>query len=206
MNKFEKKFEKITGIKFTDFYREQEPKLIWFLNKWTKNQEVSEDIASDAFMQCLNNVDKFDKEKSQIHTWLFKIAHNMAIKLWKDKQKLPTISMDKEISNDAKLSIFLPYNDSHVELTKHEINRRKAAIVKESIYKLPEKQAKYKKVLILREIDAMSYDEIAEYLNLNLSTVKSQIKKGREIIIKNTAKDLELLEQRGLEDFYFIDR
>jgi len=206
MNRFERNFERATGIKFDVFYREQEPKLIWFLNKWTRDQEVSEDIASDAFMQCLNNVDKFDKEKSQIHTWLFKIAHNMSIKLWKDKQRLPTVSMDKEVSNDAKLSIFLPYNDSHVELTKHEINRRKAAIVKDSIYKLPEKQAKYKTVLILREIDAMSYDEIAAHLNLNLSTVKSQIKKGREIIVKNTTKQLEFLEQTGLEDFYFIDR
>jgi RNA polymerase sigma-70 factor (ECF subfamily) len=206
MNRFERNFEKATGIKFADFYREQEPKLIWFLNKWTRDQSVSEDIASDAFMQCLNNVDKFDKEKSQIHTWLFKIAHNMAIKLWKDNKKLPTVSMDKEVSNDAKLSIFLPYNDSHIDLTKHEINRRKAAIVRDSIYKLPEKQSKYKTVLILREIDAMSYDEIADYLNLNLSTVKSQIKKGREIIVKNTTKQLELLEKTGLEDFYFIDR
>jgi len=205
MNRFERNFERVTGIKFETFYKEQEPKLIWFLNKWTRDQELSEDIASDAFMQCLKKIDTFDKEKSQIHTWLFKIAHNMSTKIWREKQNLPTISMDKEVSNDAKLSIFLPYNDSHVELTKYEINRRKAAIVKESIYKLPEKQEKYKKVLILREIDAMSYDEIASYLNLNLSTVKSQIKKGREIIVKNTTKQLELLEQTGLEDFYFID-
>lgn len=205
MNKFEKNFEKATGIIFSDFYDDTKPKLIYFLNKWTRDAELSEDITCDAFVQCLNQVDKFDNTKSQIHTWLFKIAQNMAIKLWKEKQRLPTVSMDKEVANDAKLSHFLPYNDSHIDLSRHEMNRRKAALVKKSIYDLPEKQNKYKQVLILREIDAMSYDEISMYLKLNLSTVKSQIKKGREIIVKNTTKSLEMLDSKGLEDFYFVE-
>jgi len=200
MNRFEKKFKIATGIDFHQFYKEQHPKLIWFLNKWTKDTEVSEDIASDAFMQCLNNVDKYNSEKSQIHTWLFKIAHNMTIKNWKDSQKLQTVSMDKEVGNKATLDLFLHYNDSKKELNRHEINRRKAEMVKKTIYALPEKQHKYKTVLILREIDAMSYDEIADYLNLNLSTVKSQIKKGREIIKKNVSHSLEMIEQIGIDD------
>jgi len=200
MNRFEKNFERATGIGFSTFYKEQHPKLIWFLNKWTKDTEASEDIASDAFMQCLKNVDKYNAEKSQIHTWLFKIAQNMTIKYWKDSQKLPTVSMDKEVSNNATLELFLPYNDSKNELRRHELNRRKADIVKKSIHALPEKQHKYKTVLILREIDAMSYDEIADYLDLNLSTVKSQIKKGREIIKKNTEKSLEIVDRIGFDD------
>ena len=200
MNRFEKNFKKATGVEFHIFYKEQQPKLIWFLNKWTKDTEASEDIASDAFMQCLKNVDKYNADKSQIHTWLFKIAQNMTIKYWKDGQKLPTVSMDKEVANNATLELFLPYNDSRNELNRHELIRRKADIVKKSIHALPEKQQKYKTVLILREIDAMSYDEIADYLDLNLSTVKSQIKKGREIIKKNTEKSLDLITRTGIDD------
>jgi len=52
----------------------------------------------------------------------------------------------------------------------------------------------------------MSYDEIADYLKLNKNTVKSQISKGRQILIKNTKKQFELLDKNGLEDFYFIGR
>jgi len=201
MTKFEKDFKTHTGTKFNDFYNEYYENLVMFLNKWTKDQDLSEDIASEALMQGLKKIHKFDSTKAQLHTWVFKIAENMVKKHYRESNKLPTVSMDKEVGNNATLEIFLPYDDAKKELNKHEIFRRQASYVKKSIYNLPEKQHKYKTVLILREIDAMSYDEIAEYLNLNLSTVKSQIKKGREIIMKNTAEGLAKIERIGVVDF-----
>jgi len=201
MNRLERNFERVTGINFNTFYKEHYQKLIFYLNGWTKDTELSEDIADEAFIQCLKKVDKYNPEKSQVHTWLFTVARNMTIKQWKDKNKLPSVSMDKDVKNNATLEMFLPYNDSTKELERHELIRRKSAYVKECIYALPEKQHKYKTVLILREIDAMSYDEIADYLNLNLSTVKSQIKKGREIIRKNSAAGLEKIERRGVDEY-----
>lgn len=201
MNRFEKNFERKTGINFNTFYNEQYEKLINYLNKKTMDRDLSEDIAEDAFMQCLNKIDNYNQDKSQIHTWLFTIAKHYAIKDWKDKQKLPTVSMDKEVKNSATLELFLPYHDNKRDLHKHEIIRKKAAFMKECIYALPEKQNKYKTVLILRHMDAMSYEEIAIYLNLNLSTVKSQIKKGREIIIKNSTQGLRDIDEAGIDDF-----
>ena len=201
MTRFEKNFKKVTGIDFNAFYKEHYQKLIYYLNGWTKDTELSEDIADEAFIQCLKKVDKFDPEKSQAHTWLFTVARNMTIKNWKDGNKLPTVSMDKDIKNNATLEMFLPYNDSKKDLDRHELIRRKSTYVKKCIHALPEKQSKYKTVLILREIDAMSYDEIADYLDLNLSTVKSQIKKGREIIRKNSAYGLDAIERRGVDEY-----
>jgi len=200
-NRFEKNFEKATGINFNTFYKDQYQKLIFYLNKWTKDTELSEDIADEAFIQCLKKVDKYNPEKSQVHTWLYTVAKHMAIKNWKDNQKLPTVSMDKDVKNNATLEMFLPYNDSKKDLDRHELIRRKAAYIKDCIHSLPEKQHKYKTVLVLREIDAMSYDEIADYLDLNLSTVKSQIKKGREIIRKNSQAGLDALDKRGVDKY-----
>lgn len=201
MNNFEDNFKKNTGLDFNKFYKIQYPKLIWFLNKWTKDNEASEDIANEAFMQCLKNIHMYNAEKSKIHTWLFKIAHNMTIKNWKDDQKIPTISMDKEVSNNAKLELFIPYNDSKIDINRNEINKKKYEYIKQYIYDMPEKHINYKTVLIMREIDSMSYDEISESLNLNLSTVKSQIRKGREIVEKNTKKTLDLITRVGIDDF-----
>jgi len=129
-NRFEKNFEKVTGINFNTFYKDQYQKLIYYLNGWTKDSELSEDIADEAFIQCLKKVDKYDPKKSQVHTWLFTVARNMAIKNWKDGNKLPTISMDKDVKNNATLEMFLPYNDSIKELERHELIRRKSAYVK----------------------------------------------------------------------------
>jgi len=200
MNKFERHFKHISGIDFNDFYNDQYPKLLFYLNNWTKSADLSEDIASEAFMQCLNKIETFDQSKSQVHTWLYTIAKNMAIKKFKDNQKLPLISMDKEFGkNNVTLESFFTYDDNKHEYNKHKILKRKADVIRKSIYELPDKQQKYKDVLKLREIDAMSYEEIAIYLDLNLSTVKSQIKKGREIIKKNTEHKL-----RGLSSLFIF--
>jgi DNA-directed RNA polymerase specialized sigma24 family protein len=56
----------------------------------------------------------------------------------------------------------------------------------------------YRRVIEMREIKKMQYKDIADELNLNLSTVKSQIRNGRSILIKETQKEFELLDDMFL--------
>jgi len=200
MNHFEQKFEQKTGLNFQEFYKEQKPKLTWYLSKWTKDLELAEDFADEAFVKGLMKIDDFNDEKSQIHTWIYHIATNFVKKDYKNKQKMPSLSMDKELANNASMSMFLPYYDGKKELDKHMEWCKKAEIVKNAIYELPDKQHKYRTVLILREIDNLTYDEISEHLKLNLSTVKSQIKQGREIIMKKVIKKIQYIDEHGLDD------
>ena len=199
MNHFEKKFENKTGINFQKFYKEQKPKLTWYLSKWTKDIEVAEDFADEAFIKALNSIDTYEGKKAQVHTWLYTIATNFVKKDYQDKQKLPSISMDRELGNNASMNMFIPYIDSKIELNKHKEICKKAEIVRNAIYSMPEKQHKYKTVLIMREIDNLSYEEISVYLNINENTIKSQIKKGREIIKDKVIKKLKLIDEHGLE-------
>jgi RNA polymerase sigma-70 factor (ECF subfamily) len=198
MNHFEKKFEQKTGINFQKFYKDQKPKLTWYLSKWTKDLEIAEDFADDAFVKALMSIDSYNGEKAQVHTWVYTIAVNFVKKDYQDKQKLPTISMDKELSNAASINMFLPYSDGKKEMVKYNEICKKAEIVRDAIYAMPEKQHKYRQVLIMREIENMSYNEISEHLKLNLSTVKSQIKKGRELICKKVEKKLSYIDKHGL--------
>ncbi|NPV12918.1 MAG: RNA polymerase sigma factor [Ignavibacteria bacterium] len=199
MNHFEKKFEQKTGINFQKFYKDQKPKLTWYLSKWTKDLEIAEDFADDAFVKALMAIDSYNGEKSQVHTWIYTIAVNFVKKDYHDKQKLPLISIDRELSNSASINIFLPYNDTSNDIMRHKEISKKAEIVRDAIFNMPEKQHKYRQVLIMREIENMSYNEISEYLKLNLSTVKSQIKKGRELICKKVEKKLAYIDEHGLE-------
>jgi len=199
MNHFEKKFEQKTGLNFQKFYKDQKPKLTWYLSKWTKDLEVSEDFADDAFVKALMSIDSYDGVKAQVHTWLYTIAVNFVKKDYQDKQKLPLISMDKELSNSASINMFLPYVDGTKDMTRYKEICKKAEIVRDAIFSMSEKQHKYKKVLIMREIENMSYNEISDSLKLNLSTVKSQIKKGRELISKKVEKKLSFIDEHGLE-------
>lgn len=199
MNSLELKFQQKTGLSFKEFYKVNKPKLIWHLAKWTGCHDSAEDFAEEAFIQALNKIDTYDSEKAQPHTWLYTIATNMVKKDFQDRQKMPSTSLDKDLVNSANIALFIPYNDGKKELERYLETCKKAEIVKRAIHDMPEKQFKYKRVLVMRELENMSYNEIAEKLELNLSTVKSQIKKGREIIMKKVEKKLKLIDIHGIE-------
>jgi RNA polymerase sigma-70 factor (ECF subfamily) len=74
---------------------------------------------------------------------------------------------------------------------EHDIIYLKSEIMKKSIYELKEP---YRTVIIMRELQKMQYKDIAEKLDINLSTIKSRIKAGRRILIENTKKEFEQID------------
>ena len=197
-NEFEAKFEQHTGIKFVDFYKSQKVKLRWHLSHFTKDEVTAEDFAEEAFIQCLNKIHTFNSEKSQIHTWLYTIAENIVKKDYKDRQRLPAVLLDKEYATNLTLSNFVQYSDGRKELEKQKEVDKKAEIVRDAIYSLPEK---YKNVLVMRELENMSYNDIAELLSINLSTIKSQILHGRKMVRKKVARKFSYIDHNGLSDY-----
>jgi len=190
-NELEKQFEVRTGINFQEFYKNHKPKLIWYIAKYTKDSGIAEDHVEDAFIQALLNIETYkrpDEGGAQLNTWIYKIAENIVKKVHKDSERLPTDSIDKDLAINFSLSNIIAYDDSKKPTEEYNVFVKKATIIKDAIYNLPEKDSKYKKVLIMREIEGMQYKEISDELNINLSTIKSQIKKGRTIIRKKVEK------------------
>jgi RNA polymerase sigma-70 factor (ECF subfamily) len=203
VNELEKKFEHRTGINFQQFYKNYKPRLIFYINRYTKDSEISEDHVEDAFIQALLNIETYkrpDEGGAQVNTWIYKIAENIVKKVHKDSERLPTNSLDKEFVDNVHLSNLIPYEDGKKSLDEYKVFVKKASIIKETIYNLPEKDSKYKKVLIMREIEGLAYKEISEELNINLSTIKSQIKKGRNIIKKKVTKKFQEIDNNGVDE------
>ena len=201
-NELEKQFEERTGLNFQIFYKNYKPKLMWYISRYTKDSDIAEDHVEDAFIQALLNINTYkrpDEGGAQVNTWIYKIAENIVKKAHKDKERLPTNSLDKELSENFHLSNLIPYEDGKSHMNEYNVFIKKANLIKETIYSLPEKDSKYKKVLIMREIEGMAYKEISEELNINLSTIKSQIKKGRNIIRKKVLKKFQEIDFNGDE-------
>jgi len=174
----EDKFEESTGLKFADFYDKYRPKLVWYLTRYTRDQEISEDFADDAFTQALLKIENYDSEKSQIHTWIYKIAENLVKKDFKDKKKMAVVSLDKENSENLNLINIIPnghFEEQHV-MEQDSIIIKKAELVKDAIFSLPDK---YKKVMILRELENKPYIDIAEIctkeMDFNLEEEKIEL-------------------------------
>lgn len=202
LNELEQNFEIRTGVNFEKFYKNYKPKLMWYITKYTRDPEIAEDYVEDAFIQALLNIRTYKRPEeggAQVNTWIYKIAENIVKKAHKDSERLPTNSLDKEMAENFKLTNLIPYDDGRNVAEEYNIFVKKANIIKETIHNLPEKDSKYKKVLIMRELEGMAYKEISEELNINLSTIKSQIKKGRNIIKKKVMKKIQEIDTNGVE-------
>jgi len=188
----EQLFRERTGKDFSFFYTKYYPKLIYYTARMCNDQQKAEDISTDSFLIAFEKIDKYEKEKSQFSTWLFTIAKNLMLQDIKNSKK--TMSLDVEIDEEGTtMKDFIQEEESEEYL--HNLVSQKADIMKRHIRNLKDP---YRKVIEMREIKKMQYKDIADELKLNLSTVKSQIRNGRSILIKETQKEFELLDDMFL--------
>ena len=185
----EKVFVERTGKDFSTLYKKYYPKLIYFTSKMCNDAQTAEDISTDSFMTAFEKIDKYEKDKAQFSTWLFTIAKNLALQNIKNSKK--TISLDVEYDQEGTtMKDFIQEEDSDNHL--HTVKEMKADIMKDCISRLKEP---YKSVIEMREIKKMSYKDISDKLGKNLSTIKSQIRNGRAILIKESQQDFKRIDE-----------
>lgn len=188
----EKLFKERTGNDFTNLYKKYYPKLIYFTSKMCNDIQKAEDVTTESFMTAFEKISMYEKEKSQFSTWLFTIARNIMLQEIKTQKK--TVSMDAEVDGEGTtLKDFIHEEDDSDHF--NNLTTKKAEIMKHHISKLKEP---YKKVIEMREIKRMAYKDIAEELGKNLSTIKSQIRNGRAILINQTQKEFDILDEMYL--------
>ena len=191
----EKLFETATGENFAEYYQRYFPKLVYFLSSYSKDEKKAEDLAQETFIQCLEKIRDYKPETSRFSTWMYTVGKNLALQKIKKEEKLPTSSMDQD-REGVRISDFLAYNDDSEEHYEYRVVQEKHRIMVEEINRLPEK---YRTVIVMRELHDMPYDNIAKEIKLNLNTVKSQIKQGRNLLIKSVKKRYEMIDDCGLE-------
>ncbi len=147
---------------------------------WTelKNNDDAFDVSQEVFIRLWNAAGGFRCE-STLKTWLYRMCKNCAYDFMRKNYKHKVLSFtatedDKE--NDASADIA-----SDVYTDQEVIKKETARAVRAAIASLPEEQ---RDVIVLRELDGLSYMEISEVLGINEGTVKSRISRGRESLKK----------------------
>jgi RNA polymerase sigma-70 factor, ECF subfamily len=191
----EKVFVERTGKDFTTLYKKYYPKLIYFTSRMLESNRMdiqhAEDISTDSFLTAFEKIDKYEKDKAQFSTWLFTIAKNLALQSIKNNKK--QISLDVEYDDEGTtMKDFIQEEESDVE--RHAIHEKKAKIMVDKIQELKEP---YRTVIEMREIKKMAYKDIAETLGKNLSTIKSQIRNGRAILVKETETEFAQIDEQN---------
>jgi RNA polymerase sigma-70 factor, ECF subfamily len=152
------------------------------LYRLTENAEEAQDLTQDTFLRALKAIKSFRGE-SNLKTWLFRIAINESKnrwRWWKRRKNDLTISLDAENSFTE-----MPLSDTIADTSENpetEILRREREFqLKKLLRELPQN---FREVIILRDIEGLSYEEIAAALSANVGTIKSRIARGREELRK----------------------
>lgn len=192
-NEQEVLFKERTGEDFSFFYEKFNPRLVYYVNNITKDEHLAEDVATEAFIKAFEKIEQYEKSKAQFSTWLFTIARHLALQELKNSRK--TMSIDSELDDEGTtMKDFIQEEDNNDEFL-FVLNNKKTEILKREIEKLKQP---YKNVIEMREIQKMQYKDIADALGRNLSTVKSQIRNARALLIKASKKEFDLLEEMFL--------
>jgi len=143
------------------------------------------DITQDVFLKVFRGMKHFHGE-STLKTWIYRIALHEAAncRRWWFRHKAqetpiePAFAWEYELSGEGRL---VDPGESPFEKYAHGEVR---AAVEQALQQVPEP---YRTALILRDLQEMSYEEIAEVLAISLGTVKSRITRGRDSLRKKLA-------------------
>jgi RNA polymerase sigma-70 factor (ECF subfamily) len=186
----EQLFKERTGKDFSTLYTKYYPKLIYFTSRICNDTQKAEDISTDSFMIALEKIHKYEKEKSQFSTWLFTIAKNLTLQDLKNSKR--SISLDVEYDDEGTTMKDFIQMEEENETHLYDVFDKKADVLKKHIDELKEP---YKTVIEMREVKKMAYKDIADQLGKNLSTIKSQIRNGRLILISQSKKEFDDIDE-----------
>ncbi len=151
------------------------------------NREDAMDCTQDTFIKVFKNMEK-SIGKGSFKSWICTIATNTCLDELRKRNKKKIVSIDAHFNDDTD-NVKMEIPDTDPTPLDTLLNTESASILKEAINSLSEED---RAIIILRDIEGLSYDDIATSLNLSLGTVKSRLSRTRKKLQK---KYLELLQQ-----------
>lgn len=149
------------------------------------NEDVARDLTQEVFIKVYENLSSF-REESQVYTWIHRIALNHTLNfLKKEKRRKYFALLDKDFIDlfrgEETEATHLPESSP---ATPDQIveNEERQRIIQSALAELP---AKYRVPFSLHRFEEMSYQEIAESLNISLGAVEARIHRAKKMFIKS---------------------
>ena len=151
-----------------EYIKNNEAKLYRIAYSYVAQRDAALDIVQEAIIKALENIDKL-RVKEYVRTWFYRILINEALMYIRKNKKY--VQMECDIKEE--LEDFENTSDNNIEIYQN-------------VQKLDDK---LKTVIVLRYFENLKLEEISKITNTNLSTVKSRLYKGLEIIKRNMEGD-----------------
>lgn len=154
----------------------------------TQHRELSEEMTQEAFLKAYRNLHTYDPARA-FRPWLLKIASNATLSELRKMNRQSTTSL-----NELEESGFSPENAPHPDnVGRDEVSAalERADAGKVVLSALEKLDPRYKQALLLRYQHELSYEEVAETLEVPLNTVRTWLRRGLEKL-RNEVKELAL--------------
>ena len=142
--------------------------------KFVKDLQIAEDIVQDSFIKAFKALESF-REDSSFYTWIYRIAVNTSKNFLVSKKRKSEL-LNSDLSEEASYEIEPVEAYSPEDLLQATQLKK---VITETIDQLGEET---RTALTLRELDGLSYEQIADVVNCPVGTVRSRIFRGREVI------------------------
>jgi RNA polymerase sigma-70 factor (ECF subfamily) len=156
----------------------------YMLLKMVNNKDDAEDLTVEAFGKAFKRLSQYTPNFA-FSTWLFRIATNNCIDFIRRKRK-NTFSIDQPMEDDEGGEMVMDLRSDTLDPEQHIMKKQKIMMLRELVDKM---KPRYRTLIEMRYFQELSYEEIAEQLELPLGTVKAQLFRAREFlynVLKNT--------------------
>ncbi len=167
--------------------KENESLVYHIAYRMMQNEEEAKDVSQEIFIKVYRNLQKFD-EKSTFSTWIYRIAVNTCIDALRKKKGKEVVSWEEQTQHQKE-------NVTDTTETPEEVYLQKEKQL-QIIDMIQNLSPEHKAVLLMRDMEDMTYGEIAECLSVSLGTVKSRIARAREQFKKEFLAKKELLVKK----------
>ncbi len=160
-------------VAFEELYRRYQPRIAGFIGSMLRDQARAEDVAQEAFFSALRRMRSTDTEIN-FKPWIYQIARNAAIDSYRRNSHAVEVSMDADDglrASDRHRLVGIDGGPDAALVTKERLNHLQSAF--------DELSDVHTKVLVMRELEGMSYREIGDKLDLTRPAVESALFRAR---------------------------
>ena len=180
---------------FAEVYRQKHPAIYRFALHMTGNASVAEDVTQEVFMALIRDPRRFDPARGTLGGFLFGVARNHLRKRWEQDRRLVSFDGDPEAlgeSHDRNGARASNGNGAHSTGNGRGVlasapswdefaSLEAVGRVRQAVSTLPEN---YREVVVLCELEEMSYEEAASALGCPVGTVRSRLHRARAMLIE----------------------
>lgn len=162
---------------FEEIVRRYKNRLINFIFQIIGDREASEDLTQEAFVRVYRHAHRF-REGATFSTWVYTIASNLAKNELRNRARRPYFSWGQgnKRDDDDDFDPLMLMGDESQRPDKVNEDQELREVLLKAVASLNQK---YKTIFTLRDLQGLSYDEIAEILQIPMGTVKSRVNRAR---------------------------